>query len=115
MAKKTFAHPTWCIFAEKFIWGLEKSGYACQGAILKFQSQAFCILSLLHFIDGRCSLALIIPKYIRKLLRFIHIDCHLAVSRRFIGEAKQTVCGDISQALGAASVPRGSPLFPEND
>eukprot|EP01125_Pyxidicula_operculata_P021740 TRINITY_DN85_c0_g1_i2.p1 TRINITY_DN85_c0_g1~~TRINITY_DN85_c0_g1_i2.p1 ORF type:complete len:661 (-),score=136.50 TRINITY_DN85_c0_g1_i2:390-2324(-) len=28
--KKTFSHPTWCPFAQKFIWGINKSGYECR-------------------------------------------------------------------------------------
>lgn len=28
--KKTFSSPTWCQFANKFIWGLNKSGYECR-------------------------------------------------------------------------------------
>jgi len=28
--KKNFAHPTWCQFSNKFIWGLNKSGYECR-------------------------------------------------------------------------------------
>lgn len=48
--KKTFSHPTWCPFANKFIWGLDKGGYECR-------------------------------------------VCSLTVSRKFISEAKKTVCG----------------------
>lgn len=29
MQKVNFDHPTWCIFASKFIWGLDKTGYKC--------------------------------------------------------------------------------------
>jgi len=28
--KKIFPHPTWCQYANKFIWGLDKSGYECR-------------------------------------------------------------------------------------
>jgi len=33
--KKNFSHPTWCQFADKFIWGLNKSGYECKLCSMK--------------------------------------------------------------------------------
>jgi hypothetical protein len=35
MQKVNFDHPTWCIFASKFIWGLDKTGYKCNGMLVQ--------------------------------------------------------------------------------
>jgi hypothetical protein len=36
MKKVNFEVPTWCIFANKFIWGLDKTGYECKGIRYSF-------------------------------------------------------------------------------
>lgn len=32
--KNNFNHPTWCVFSNAFIWGLDKSGYSCTACLL---------------------------------------------------------------------------------
>lgn len=32
--KSNFNHPTWCVFSNAFIWGLDKSGYTCSDCFL---------------------------------------------------------------------------------
>eukprot|EP01127_Copromyxa_protea_P011568 TRINITY_DN2911_c0_g1_i1.p1 TRINITY_DN2911_c0_g1~~TRINITY_DN2911_c0_g1_i1.p1 ORF type:complete len:620 (-),score=129.52 TRINITY_DN2911_c0_g1_i1:76-1935(-) len=43
--KKQFDHPTWCIFANSFIWGLDKSGYEC--------SQCGMVVSRKHISEAK--------------------------------------------------------------
>lgn len=35
MMKVNFDVPTWCVFANKFIWGLDKTGYTCKGVTIR--------------------------------------------------------------------------------
>jgi len=41
--KKTFPHPTWCQYANKFIWGLDKSGYECRVCSLAVSRQFIAV------------------------------------------------------------------------